>query len=88
MLGDGVGIHDPLGPDFTPVDFTIDGAYAKEFSRAIPQVESRLTVVYLPQETMARKLLGRSAALVPPGMHVAWRNSGARRTLTESWRAA
>lgn len=67
-------IHDRLGPDFTLVDFTLDGVYAKEFNRAIPQVKSRLTVVHLPQETTARKLWERSAVLVRPDMHVAWRS--------------
>lgn len=74
ILGDGVAIHDRLGPDFTLVDFTLDGVYAKEFNRAIPQVKSRLTVVHLPQETTARKLWERSAVLVRPDMHVAWRS--------------
>ncbi|GAT21141.1 monooxygenase [Aspergillus luchuensis] len=74
ILNDGVSIHDRLGPDFTLVDFTIDGAYAKEFNRASPQVIKRLTLIHLPQETMARKLWERSAVLVRPDMHVAWRS--------------
>ncbi|PYH37631.1 monooxygenase [Aspergillus neoniger CBS 115656] len=74
MLKDGVSIHDRLGPDFTLVDFTIDGAYAKELDRATPKVTKRLTIVHLPQETMARKLWERSAVLVRPDMHVAWRS--------------
>ncbi|KAJ5148301.1 hypothetical protein N7526_001653 [Penicillium atrosanguineum] len=76
ILSDGVAIHDCLGPDFTLVDFTLDGAYARELNRAVPQVKSKLklTVVHLPQETMARKLWERSAVLVRPDMHVAWRS--------------
>ncbi|XHG04455.1 hypothetical protein AWENTII_007723 [Aspergillus wentii] len=74
ILGDGVAIHDRLGPDFTLVDFTRDGAYGKEFNRAIPPFKRTLTVVHLPQETTARKLWERSAVLVRPDMHVAWRS--------------
>ncbi|KAL5366589.1 FAD binding domain-containing protein [Aspergillus floccosus] len=75
ILNDGVAIHDRLGPDFTLVDFTLDGAYAIKFNKATPQVKSRLTVEHLSQETMARKLWERSAVLVRPDMHVAWRSS-------------
>lgn len=50
--------------------------YSWEFNRAVPQVKNKpkLTVMHLPQETMARKLWERSAVLVRPDMHVAWRN--------------
>ncbi|PWY74255.1 monooxygenase [Aspergillus eucalypticola CBS 122712] len=74
ILNDRVSILDRLGPDFTLVDFTIDGAYKKGFNKATPKVIKRLTVIHLPQETMARKLWERSAVLVRLDMHVAWRS--------------
>jgi len=74
ILSDGVAIYDCLGRDFTLVDFTLDGAYAKEFNRAILQMKSKLAVVHLPQETVAQKLWEKPAVLVRPDMHVAWRS--------------
>jgi hypothetical protein len=63
------------GRDFSIVDFTTGGDYAKIFKLVAQEMGMPLKAVHLPDETHVRKIWERDAVLVRPDDHVAWRAS-------------
>lgn len=83
FLNDGeTSIYDLFGPDYSLVDFTQNGHFAKEFATASSRLGIPLTVVHLPEEKHARKIWERDVVLVRPDLHVSWRSAVG---LTSHW---
>jgi FAD-dependent monooxygenase len=76
FLSDGkTSIFDLFGQGYTIVDFSEEGKWADAFADAALQLKVPLKRVHLPQEKHVEKLWERSAVLVRPDDHVAWRVS-------------
>ncbi|KAM0255715.1 hypothetical protein ACHAQJ_005469 [Trichoderma viride] len=74
FLSDGkTSIFDLFGQGYTIVDFSEEGKWADAFANAALQLNVPLQKVHLPQEKHVQKLWERSAVLVRPDDHVAWR---------------
>lgn len=76
LSDDKLSIYDHFGSgnQYTLVDFTIDGSYARAFEEAAKKSAVPLKVVHLPHEPHVRKIWERDAVLVRPDDHVAWRS--------------
>jgi hypothetical protein len=76
FLSDGkTSIFDLFGQDYTIVDFSKEGKWANAFADAALQLKVPLQKVHLPQEKHAQEIWERTAVLVRPDDHVAWRAS-------------
>ncbi|KAK1240402.1 hypothetical protein MKX07_004430 [Trichoderma sp. CBMAI-0711] len=75
FLADGeTSIFDLFGQEYTIVDFSEDGKWADEFSKAAERLCVPLEKVHLPTEKHVRDLWERDAVLIRPDDHVAWRS--------------
>jgi hypothetical protein len=75
-LQDGkTSIFDLFGNDYTLIDFSSDGIFAKMFADAAKKFAIPLKTVHLPKERHARRVWERVSVLVRPDDHVAWRAS-------------
>ncbi|PVH95457.1 hypothetical protein DM02DRAFT_149202 [Periconia macrospinosa] len=63
------------GAEFTLVDLSVAGEYAKAFAAAAARAEPKLPLktLHLPNEPHLRRVWERDAVLVRPDDHVAWR---------------
>ncbi|ETN45772.1 uncharacterized protein HMPREF1541_09605 [Cyphellophora europaea CBS 101466] len=76
FLQDGeTSIFDLLGtgPEFTLVDFSLQGDFVKQFERSFTQRGIPFKPLHLPNERHAHKIWERDAVLIRPDDHVAWR---------------
>ena len=74
FLADGeTSIFDLFGRYYTFIDFSKDGKVAKTFEAMAKSLAIPLKVVCLPNEAHAQDVWGRSAFLIRPDDHVAWR---------------
>jgi FAD-dependent monooxygenase len=74
FLSDGkTSIFDLFGQDYTIVDFSEEGKWADAFADAALQLKVPLQKVHLPQEKHVQEIWERTAVLVRPDDHVAWR---------------
>ncbi|KIW91571.1 uncharacterized protein Z519_07538 [Cladophialophora bantiana CBS 173.52] len=74
FLADGkTSIYDLFGSEYTLIDFTMNGEFAKEFTSVASHVNVPLDVVHLPNERNVRDIWERDVVLVRPDDHVAWR---------------
>lgn len=77
MLKDGLtSTHDLLGPGpcFALFDFAEDETYGAQFSEAASALNVPLRVAGLSNEERVKEVYGRSAVLIRPDGHVAWRS--------------
>jgi hypothetical protein len=74
FLSDGkTSVFETFGRDYTCVDFSGDGRFAKLFAAKADQLQIPLTVVHLPEEHHVRSIWERDAFIIRPDDHVAWR---------------
>ncbi|KAL6900540.1 FAD binding domain-containing protein [Trichoderma evansii] len=74
FLSDGkTSIFDLFGQGYTIVDFSEEGKWADAFADAALQLKVPLQKVHLPQEKHVQAIWERTAVLVRPDDHVAWR---------------
>lgn len=82
FLSDGkTSIFDLFGQGYTIVDFSEEGKWADAFVDAASQLKVPLQKVHLPQEKHVQEIWERSAVLVRPDDHVAWRAPLSDKTL-------
>lgn len=75
FLSDGeTSVFDLFGQDYTIVDFSEDGKWAESFTKAAKRLGIPIKAVHLPQEKHVQKIWERTAVLVRPDDHVAWRS--------------
>ncbi|KAL6693885.1 hypothetical protein J3F84DRAFT_396159 [Trichoderma pleuroticola] len=74
FLSDGeTSVFDLFGQDYTIVDFSEEGKWAESFTKAAKRLGIPIKAVRLPQEKHVQKIWERTAVLVRPDDHVAWR---------------
>ncbi|KAL7954009.1 hypothetical protein V8C34DRAFT_308708 [Trichoderma compactum] len=59
--------------DYKIVDFSEEGKWAESFTKAAKRLRIPVKAVHLPQEKHVQKIWERTAVLVRPDDHVAWR---------------
>lgn len=62
------------GREYTLVDFTNDGRFARRFEEESKRLKIPLGAIHLPGEQRAQAIWERDAVLVRPDDHVAWRS--------------
>ena len=74
FLADGkTSIFDLFSRNYTLIDFSRDGEWAKVFEPVAERLAIPLKAVLLPNEAHVQNIWGRAAFLVRPDDHVAWR---------------
>ncbi|KAL7941312.1 hypothetical protein V8C42DRAFT_355621 [Trichoderma barbatum] len=74
FLSDGkTSIFDLFGRGYTIVDFSKEGKWADAFTKAAKRLQMPIKAVHLPEEEHVQKIWERTAVLVRPDDHVAWR---------------
>jgi hypothetical protein len=74
FLADGkTSIFDLFSSNYTLIDFSKDGKWAKMFHSVAKTLAIPLKAVLLPNEAHAQSIWGRAAFLIRPDDHVAWR---------------
>lgn len=68
-------IFDQFGPDYTIIDFSLNGHFAQQFAAKAAELNIPLKAVNLPHESHAHQIWGRDAFIIRPDDHVAWRAS-------------
>ncbi|KAL6814408.1 hypothetical protein J3E69DRAFT_375842 [Trichoderma sp. SZMC 28015] len=75
FLSDGeTSVFDLFGQDYTIVDFSEEGKWAQSFTEAAKRLGVPIKAVHLPQEKHVQKIWERTAVLIRPDDHVAWRS--------------